>query len=116
MPNIKMKKAVKDRWVAALRSGKYRQGRGYLCTTYKGRHNFCCLGVLAHEELDAEWGAPVDDAAWGLIYKGDIESLVLTPKARRDLGLGRKHQARLIEMNDLGVPFSEIAEWIKRNL
>ena len=37
-----MKKAVADQWVAALRSGKYKQGTGQLRFDDK----YCCLGVL----------------------------------------------------------------------
>lgn len=40
----KLKPAIKARWVAALRSGKYIQGRGALHSTAPDR--FCCLGVL----------------------------------------------------------------------
>ena len=37
-----MNKEIKDKWVKALRSGEYKQGRLYL-----QRDNlFCCLGVL----------------------------------------------------------------------
>ena len=38
-----MKKNIMEKWVKALRSGKYKQGKGYL-----NRYNdtFCCLGVL----------------------------------------------------------------------
>jgi hypothetical protein len=39
----KMNKRVKDLWVAALRSGEYEQGIGYLKLNSKA---FCCLGVL----------------------------------------------------------------------
>ena len=39
-----MKKEIADRWVAALRSGKFRQGTGYLHCHYHG--TYCCLGVL----------------------------------------------------------------------
>lgn len=38
-----MKKEIADKWVAALRSGKYKQGRQYLRTF---EDNYCCLGVL----------------------------------------------------------------------
>jgi hypothetical protein len=46
-----MKKTVKKKWVEALRSGKYRQGRGYLRSTVRtsavdGGGGYCCLGVL----------------------------------------------------------------------
>jgi len=37
-----MKKAVMKKWVAGLRSGKYKQGRGALNRS----GNLCCLGVL----------------------------------------------------------------------
>lgn len=34
------------KWVAALRSGKYKQGKGALHKVSKSRHHtFCCLGV-----------------------------------------------------------------------
>ena len=39
-----MKKEIADRWVAALRSGKFRQGTDYLHCHYHG--TYCCLGVL----------------------------------------------------------------------
>jgi hypothetical protein len=38
-----MYKKYADKWVKALRSGKYNQGRGKL---NDGDENFCCLGVL----------------------------------------------------------------------
>lgn len=39
----KMNQEVKQKWVAALRSGEYKQGAGYLKNS-KGE--YCCLGVL----------------------------------------------------------------------
>jgi hypothetical protein len=38
-----MKPEIKQKWIDALRSGKYKQGRGYLRTS---RDEYCCLGVL----------------------------------------------------------------------
>jgi hypothetical protein len=35
-------KDIKTKWVEALRSGKYKQGRGFL----QRNNEFCCLGVL----------------------------------------------------------------------
>lgn len=41
--------AMNRKWIEALRSGEYRQGRGYLRKiTIDGETQFCCLGVLAH--------------------------------------------------------------------
>jgi hypothetical protein len=45
-----MKHQIKKRWVEALRSGKYKQGKDYLCRD----GDFCCLGVLC--ELAVEDG------------------------------------------------------------
>ncbi len=38
-----MKKAIATKWVAALRSGKYKKGRDALRPT---KSKYCCLGVL----------------------------------------------------------------------
>lgn len=38
----------KDKWIAALRSGEYEQGRSGLCIEDDtGVRHYCCLGVLA---------------------------------------------------------------------
>lgn len=37
-----MNRDIKDKWVAALRSGEYEQGKGRL----REGDKFCCLGVL----------------------------------------------------------------------
>jgi hypothetical protein len=46
---------IKAKWVAALRSGEYQQGRGRL----KTGDAFCCLGVLCDcygkEHPDSQW-------------------------------------------------------------
>jgi hypothetical protein len=42
-----MHKNIKEKWVNALRSGKYRKGRNRLCAISKnGNKSWCCLGVL----------------------------------------------------------------------
>jgi hypothetical protein len=60
-------KEIKAQWVAALRSGEYEQGRGYLRTS-DGK--FCCLGVLC--DLAAKAGvvrvSESDDFAYGALY------------------------------------------------
>jgi hypothetical protein len=47
---MKMPIELKDKWVKALRSGKYKQGRGILYNPEE--KSFCCLGVLEHICLD----------------------------------------------------------------
>ena len=38
-----MNKVIKQKWIAALRSGEYKQGKGQL---HNSKGEFCCLGVL----------------------------------------------------------------------
>lgn len=47
---MKMPKALKTKWVKALRSGKYKQGKYELYIPREGKAppRFCCLGVLEH--------------------------------------------------------------------
>lgn len=46
MKTIKMPKETLDKWLAALRSGEYKQTREKLYDSETG--GFCCLGVLQH--------------------------------------------------------------------
>lgn len=41
-----MKKSIATAWVAALRSGKFKQGTGALLDKSTGEKCHCCLGVL----------------------------------------------------------------------
>ena len=41
-----MNKEFKARWVKALRSRKYKQGKDHLHKVEDGEHYYCCLGVL----------------------------------------------------------------------
>jgi len=41
-----MKPQIKEKWIAALRSGKYKQGHAVLKQTYDDQDLYCCLGVL----------------------------------------------------------------------
>lgn len=41
-----MNPTVKTKWLKALRSGKYKQGKGALRIIKDGETQYCCLGVL----------------------------------------------------------------------
>ena len=106
---------LKRKWVRALRGGQYVQGTGLLVSN-EGTQ-FCCIGVLAD----------VQGCVW---QESDGENLVpILPRSRKPLcadgtdhlnprraGLSRPRQARLIEMNDAGKSFAEIADYIEQNL
>ena len=53
-----MKREIADKWVAALRSGEYKQARETLACDARTKH--CCLGVLC--ELAIEDGVEMDVA------------------------------------------------------
>jgi hypothetical protein len=100
-------KETKDAWVAALRSGKYKQTTGAL----RNDTGYCCLGVLA-EVMTGPTGwrrsGFFNDYAHPLKkpYKGLLLSRIL-PEATQEL---------LSDMNDGCDSFAEIANWIETNL
>lgn len=126
-----MNKEIKQKWINALVSGKYQQGKGKLCRDNK----YCCLGVLAEElgvlgdypESDPQGLHSIDGklATYRVIptASGWKSHSVLTAKIRKEVGLSMEDQDLLIDMND-GIgkfwgnskPFSQIADWIEENL
>lgn len=47
-----------QKWVNALRSGKYEQGKSYLRAKNGNKEQFCCLGVaceIFREEIGGSW-------------------------------------------------------------
>ena len=97
-----MDKELKAKWVAALRSGKYKQGQGRLRSV---DDTFCCLGVLAD----------VEGKTWELIQQ------VYVVDGERWAVYGSYHLptdavGRLAHMNDEGSTFEELADYIEENL
>ena len=102
-----MNKSIAMKWVRALRSGKYKQGRDYL----KEGERYCCLGVLQERVLGLK----------------TIKREFLTKHACRLAGMyGVQGEARIIQMggedyysladaNDRGKKFSSIANWIEKH-
>ena len=92
-----MDKALKNTWVKALRSGKYRQGTGRLM---RMNRYYCCLGVLADTQ-GATWCndytslAVVPCLLNGKVIEriGDKYGQYLKPKFAG--GLSKKQQVKL---------------------
>ena len=103
---------LKARWVEALRSGKYKQGRGVLRSL---NDEFCCLGVLC-DVAGVEWvpSSNSGECAYAAIFEGD-DSVLMLP---RELGrrLASPHQVDLSNRNDKGASFADIADYIEANL
>lgn len=111
-----MKPEIKDKWVAALRSGEYKQTSAALQT----KEGFCCLGVLCdlHSKTTGiawEVGGqfPKDMAYLGASYFLPHAVVVwadVAHEGRLPSGLS------LAVFNDEGVPFSTIADIIEEEL
>ena len=114
-----MDKALKNKWIKALRSGKYRQGTGRLKLMYR----YCCLGVLADIQ-GATWCndytslANVPCLLNGKVIEriGDEYGQYLKPKFAG--GLSKRQQTKLSDMNDgdegRSYSFKEIADYIEK--
>jgi hypothetical protein len=104
---------LKNKWIKALTSGKYRQGTGALKTYSKQAHKskFCCLGVLCEVA-----GIKANNEGYGeFSYDGEYGSL--STSLLKKLKLKQEQESELIDMNDhYSNSFKEIAAWIKTNL
>jgi hypothetical protein len=115
---------AKKRWMRNLRSGKYKQGRSYLCKIDRnGEARFCCLGVLADEEVYGDWHLNPSEPY--VIYYSLIStstsaqkwhSSMLPPSTCKRLKITQKTMHDLALMNDRGLSFKTIAKWIEENL
>lgn len=120
-----MKKAMKAKWIEALRSGKYKQGNGALKKKCDG---YCCLGVLAaisgctwrgfdcdrmrpfkNGKLVGYTGKNMEDDGCGYL-KSDFA------------GLPIQTQKKLAQMNDGGgiwgsvSSFKKIADYVEKHI
>jgi hypothetical protein len=112
-----MKEKIKDRWVEALRSGKYNQGTYQL---HNVEHNkYCCLGVLC--ELAREDGiVALEKDKYFSVKEPNDNSILMLPKAvSKWAGIStcavysEKNRASLAMLNDAGQSFETIANVIE---
>lgn len=115
--NLEQQKANRDKWTAALRSGRYPQGkRALLSTDDQGRQCFCCLGVACEVAVQAGVIAPPADGSYG------GEKNILPTSVQEWLGLyddagitRTEHDSTscLTELNDdAGWTFEQIADLV----
>ena len=115
---MKMKQDIKERWVAALRSGGYKQGMGAL---NDGQGNFCCLGVLCDLAIKEGIQMEVTLDASGVtdVLHYDGYSGTLPPAVQHWANLPNRPSVRegsLAALNDSGMSFAEIADLIEEGL
>lgn len=110
---------LKARWVEALRSGEYKQGKGALKgQDHCGTMRYCCLGVLAEVAgmrgiRDHEWG---DDTKFVATYRFGGSSAMLSSDHLASMRLAEPTAVRLAQMNDGGDSFDKIADKIEADL
>jgi len=115
-----MSKEVIKNWVATLRSGEYRQGKEYLrhidLVGNEKPDCFCCLGVLCDMYDSQAWG--VSRFATVYSYDGDPNNspaMDIPPQSVLDwAGIDDDDATVLAGMNDEGMDFSDIADYIER--
>lgn len=108
----KLPEAFKEKWLKALRSGKFKQGQSVL----KDKDKFCCLGVAARichvpDEKFRSAAFIEDDFVkrnektikkyLPKVLIGDTENILID---------------KLTSMNDSGKSFNKIANWIEKYL
>ena len=116
-----MDAATKAKWVAALRSGKYKQGTGQLRTE---DDCYCCLGVLCDISGVGQWVRSEHDSGeqWAYSCEGYLVT-ALAPDSIYYDGDCRPNrpQGSLISRND-GIAsherhtFEQIADFIEKHL
>ena len=105
-----MNRELMKKWIAALRSGEYAQGKDYLYhPDENGDEAYCCLGVLQAIEPRIEQNHDGDEI---------LDDASLAEFLGVGLGDGFD-QTRYAHMNDQGVRFPHIAdvlesEWLEQ--
>jgi hypothetical protein len=111
----KMNPELQARWVAALRSGSYKQGRGSLWRS--DSNTYCCLGVLCDISGMGEWVSPNSGAMMGYQFGNELSQFSLVHPILDAVDLNFVEVNELISLNDAGgLSFNEIADHIEDNL
>lgn len=100
---------IKENWVKALRSGKYRQGKGRL---RKG-NLFCCLGVLCDLHDKTKWEM-MDARTESYFYENTDNGEFIYTSLRDRLDLSYQQMIMLMSLNDRGQDFNYIADVIEK--
>lgn len=129
---------LKNKWLAALRSGQYTQTQGMLKSCESG---FCCLGVLADIMEDAKWSPETtypgqnsidckfsingdtiesdEDLPWNVAVQLGLDKKVMAvdPIFPEDGEFETDLMSYLMSLNDTHKwDFNKIADYIEENL
>ena len=134
-----MKKSDVKKWVKALRSGDYQQGKASLCREDQdsGECEYCCLGVACDTLTTNEWikGEPSGSYPYYAVWSiGELKEFAMPSAgdkygwgwtettsfpnraALKEMGLDVAYAQELAELNDKGWSFKRIANKIEKDL
>ena len=106
------KQTIKAKWLEELRNGGHEQVQGTLkAVKPDGKFGYCCLGVLEEKVL----GNQIDAVKLlNLDLKSEYEGPTITyNRLKEDVIRDRGLADELIDMNDEGWTFVEIADFIE---
>jgi len=117
-----MDKILKDKWLKALRSGKFKKGIQALRVKGNKSYSYCCLGVLCQITDPSKWikngveqtsnGKPcVPYDFHGIPDSKRIPNIVLD-----EYGLTSESRCALIQINDSSKNFDKVIKYIEKNL
>lgn len=122
----KMDAAIKDRWLADLRSDKFTQSKQALRQDIQEKegevkYGYCCLGVLLLQEDEVNPDFRWIEAGYTLdpekCYPTEIAFPCDKTTIYSRMGLGYQHYSFIAQLNDaLSWSFEQIANWIEVNL
>lgn len=114
-----MNQEIKTKWIEALKSGKYKQGREHL----RAGDDFCCLGVLCdiyknQSTEKVEWESPDRGNVYSILNHSGVLPKPVQEWAELDSENPITGDAghSLAHLNDTGKSFLEIADLIEKNL
>lgn len=108
-----MKTELKQKWVNALRSGEYKQGKNYLRRKNSSGDTYCCLGVL-FDVWKGDW-EEITNCYAAKNIDGTASTATLV-RLLTKIDLSDITHNTLISMNDNGKSFHEIANWIEGHI
>lgn len=109
-----MNAEIKQRWLDALRSGKYRQGSRVLRSE---SNKYCCLGILCELVDPAGWRPTPVPSLSGMAYEyitgGSHNVSMPSIRTLESAELEPEIAEKLARLNDDGMSFSDIAKYIE---
>ena len=108
-----MNTEIRDKWVNALESGLFKQGRFVLHNTKED--SYCCLGVLCRV-LELPEAFDAKDRGFFMMEDGIEQDTLLSEAQLQAAGLTIDDHMDLADFNDWeGWKFPQIAKYIREN-